>query len=112
MRREVARIRANRLPTFDERKLRLHPERWRDLDEAADFETEAFAKAKSPETYSRNDMADFLLEWALNAFWTARGGKPTSPEDREAKLQAEVERVKVGVKARLAALMAEDESSH
>lgn len=85
-----------------DRKVYLDAERWAQLMDAARFQTEAFAAAGSTESVSRNDIVDFLLGWALDAFWEGKGGKPLSVEDRAKKVEAEAARIRKEIEARKA----------
>lgn len=81
-------------------KLRMAAAKIQALDEVGEFMTDAFKEAGSNETMSRNDTAEFFWDWAEEAFWKARGGRPRTPEERAEKLRQEVLRVRADVAAR------------
>lgn len=86
-----------------DRKVYLASERWDELMEAASFQTAAFKAAGSTESVSRNDIVDFLLGWALEAFWEGKGGKPAvDTAEWRAKVEAEAARIKKELEARKA----------
>lgn len=84
----------------------LEPEVWEQLTDTAKFHTEAFAETDHVESVSRNDLIESFLKWALEAFWTDKGGMPKTPAERKKKVTA----FAVLIKAELEKTAANDDS--
>lgn len=76
------------------RQVFLTEKMWEELKEAARFHSDLFKELKSSEGVSRNDLIDFFLEWALEAYWKEKGGKPTSKDDWDRKVIRAAEQVR------------------
>ncbi len=79
------------------RSIGLDPDIWDELDEVANYETVVHRELKSLDQeseVSRNEVVGSFLRWALDTWWQARGGRPTSERERAEKLRADVERRK------------------
>lgn len=69
------------------RQVFLPEKMWEELKEAARFHGDAFKHLGSTEGVSRNDLIDAFLQWALDAYWDDKGGRPTSKEDWDKKAE-------------------------
>ena len=69
------------------RQVYLPKEMWERLKLAAKFHSDVFKRMGSTEGVSRNDLIEDWLDWAEGMYWEQVGGPPTSPKDREAKLE-------------------------
>lgn len=69
------------------RQVFLAPELWAELTEVAVFQSEVFEEMKADEKVSRNDVIRDFLRWALDAYWSDKGGRPTSRQDRLSKVE-------------------------
>lgn len=78
----------------EERRVFLEPELWRELDHIAEFHTEVFSAMGADEKVSRNDVIAAFLQWAVDAYWQERGGRPTSDRDRTEKVRRHAEQLK------------------
>lgn len=75
-------------------KVYLEDEIWKELDEAALFQTIAFELMGEAEKVSRNDVIIAFARWALDNYWADKGGRPTSTDDRLKKARKYVEALK------------------
>lgn len=83
------------LPTpRDEKRVFLKPEQWAELEDTADFHSEAYAEMGIKGAVSRNDLVEGFLTWALDAFWTDKGGRPKNVADRKKKVALFAEQLK------------------
>lgn len=72
-----------------DKRVFLPEELWTKLSAAAKFHEETFKKMGHEQSVSRNDIIENFLEWALDTYWQAKGGEPSSKgADREAKIAA------------------------
>lgn len=69
----------------DEKRLFLEPAMWAELEDLADFTNAAYGELKIKGALSRNDIIEKLVEWGLEAFWDARGGRPKSAAEKKRK---------------------------
>lgn len=49
---------------------------WDRLTDTAEFHSEVFKMMGADEAVSRNDIIEAFLEWADNAYWEDKGGRP------------------------------------
>lgn len=70
----------------EERRVFLEGHLWKALDEIAEFHGDAFDAVEADEKVSRNDVIAALLEWAVVAYWDARGGKPATDKEWDSKV--------------------------
>lgn len=60
----------------------LAPTKWDEIDETAEFHSDAYAEMGIKESLPSNELVAGFLDWALDIFWKDKGGKPKkgSPE--------------------------------
>jgi hypothetical protein len=63
-------------PELKERRVFLVPEAWDEIDEAAEFHSDAYAEMGIKQVLASNQLTAEFLEWALRLFWQAKGGRP------------------------------------
>jgi hypothetical protein len=78
----------------DEKRVFLLPEMWAELEDTANFHSEAYAELKMRQALSRNELIEGFLEWALKSFWDDKGGRPKNVADRKKKVVAFAEQLK------------------
>lgn len=77
-----------------QRLVTLRQKLWDDLAKTAKFHDEVFQAIEAEEKVSRNDLIESFLEWALEEYWTDKGGWPMSDRDRKEKVSRHAEKLK------------------
>lgn len=93
-------VRMRRMPGPDldptskrlERRVFLEADLWERLTNCSEFHQRVFDHLGVKETVSRNDIIASFLDWAEQAYWDDKGGKPTSKTDFEAKAKRHAEK--------------------
>lgn len=86
----------------DEKRVFLAPEKWLAIDDVAAFHDEAYELLKIKQSVSRNDVVERFVDWALEQFWEAKGGRPKTAAERKKKVAEFAEEMKAKIEARKA----------